>query len=103
MLRPWLIFEVSLRVLIEAFLVAWEQKRHSLHPSPFLLNSCNMGRAPVLRQTEVSCMGSRDYRRRERKKPKKDTKKVTGVSILPPTETVGVVKKAKKERRGQEE
>jgi hypothetical protein len=48
-------------------------------------------------------MGSRDYRRRERKKPKKDTKKVTGVSVLPPTETVGVVKKAKKERRGQEE
>jgi hypothetical protein len=48
-------------------------------------------------------MGSRDYIWRERKKPKKDTKKVTGVSVLPPTETVGVVKKAKKERRGQEE
>jgi len=57
----------------------------------------------VLRQTEVLCMGSRDYRWRERKKPKKDAKKVTGVSVLPPTETVEVVKKVKKERRADEE
>lgn len=55
-----------------------------------------------MRQTEVLRMGSRDFRWRERKKPKKDAKKVTGVSVLPPTETVEVVKKVKKERPADE-
>ena len=56
-----------------------------------------------MKQTEVVRMGSRDYRWRERKKPRKDAKKVTGVSVLPPTEAVEVIKKRKKERRGEEE
>ena len=48
-------------------------------------------------------MGSRDYRWRERKKPKKDVKKVSTTDILPPLTTVEIVKKGKKERKGEEE
>jgi hypothetical protein len=44
-------------------------------------------------------MGTRDYRRREPKKTRKDTKKVSADSILPPPMTVEVVKKGKKERK----
>jgi hypothetical protein len=43
-------------------------------------------------------MGSRDYRRREAKKPKKDAKKLPQVSILPPPAEVEVVKKGKKNK-----
>jgi len=48
-------------------------------------------------------MGSRDYRWREPKKPKKDTKKISADTILPPLTTVEVVKKRKKERKVEEE
>ncbi len=41
-------------------------------------------------------MGSRDYRNRETKKTKKDTKKVSADAFLPPPMTVEVVKKGKK-------
>ena len=44
-------------------------------------------------------MGSRDYRKRETKKPKKGTKKPLGASVLPTPETVQVVKKGKKEKQ----
>ena len=43
-------------------------------------------------------MGSRDYRKRESKKPKKDTKKISATEILQPLVSVEVVKKEKKER-----
>ncbi len=42
-------------------------------------------------------MGSRDYRRREPKKGKKEAKKIEAATILPPPMTVEVVKKGKKE------
>jgi len=43
-------------------------------------------------------MGKRDFRWRERKKPKKEAKKiVTGTEILPSPVTVEVIKKGKKE------
>ena len=42
-------------------------------------------------------MGRRDYRHRELKKPKKDSKKISATTILPPTTTVEVVKKKRKE------
>jgi hypothetical protein len=48
-------------------------------------------------------MGKRDYRWKEPKKPKKDARKVTVTSILPPPTTVEVVKKGKKERKVEEE
>jgi len=48
-------------------------------------------------------MGRRDFRHREPKKPKKGTKKVTVTSVLPPSTTVEVVKKGKKEREVEEE
>lgn len=48
-------------------------------------------------------MGSRDYRWRERKKPKKDAKKISTADVLPPLTTVEVVKKRKKERKVEEE
>jgi len=48
-------------------------------------------------------MGSRDFRWRERKKAKKDTKKISVATILPPPTTVEVIKKGKKERRVEEE
>ena len=46
-------------------------------------------------------MGSRDYRHKELKKPKKDAKKVTPVSILPTPVNVEVIKKGK--RKEEEE
>ena len=49
-------------------------------------------------------MGSRDYRWRERKKPKKEAKKLpTAETILPPPMTVEVIKKGKKEPKTEEE
>jgi len=41
-------------------------------------------------------MGSRDYRHRESKKPKKDAKKAGAATILPPPVTVEVVRKERK-------
>ena len=43
-------------------------------------------------------MGSKDYRHREAKKPKKGAKKAPGVSVLQPQAPVEVLKKGKKER-----
>ncbi len=48
-------------------------------------------------------MGSRDYRKRESKKPKRDTKKISATEILQPLVSVEVVKKEKKEREVEEE
>ena len=48
-------------------------------------------------------MGRRDYRHREPKKPKKDAKKVSPITILPTPTEVEVIKKAKKKREGVEE
>ena len=48
-------------------------------------------------------MGKRDFRRRETKKPKKDTRKILPVTVLQPTENVEVVKKGKKEEAEEEE
>jgi len=42
-------------------------------------------------------MGRRDFRHREAKKAKKDTKKISAETILPPPTTVEVIKKGKKE------
>ena len=47
-------------------------------------------------------MGKRDYRHREPKKPKKDAKKISVDTILPPPVTVEVIKKGKKESREEE-
>ena len=47
-------------------------------------------------------MGKRDYRHRESKKPKKDAKKASVASILPPPIVVETIKKGKKEQ-GEEE
>jgi hypothetical protein len=44
-------------------------------------------------------MGRRDYRRREPKKPKRDAKKISTETVLPPPTTVEVIKKGKKERK----
>ncbi len=46
-------------------------------------------------------MGKRDYRHREPKKPKKDTKKISAATFSPTPTTVEVIKKGKKE--GKEE
>jgi hypothetical protein len=46
-------------------------------------------------------MGSRDYSHRERKKIKKDVKKLPGVTITTPTAEVEVIRK-KKKREGME-
>ena len=43
-------------------------------------------------------MGRRDFRRRESKKPKKDTKKISVTDILPASESVEVVKRGRKKR-----
>ena len=43
-------------------------------------------------------MGRRDFRHREPKKPKKDAKKVSVTTILPPPMTVEVVKREKKRK-----
>jgi len=48
-------------------------------------------------------MERRDYRRREPKKRKRDAKRVTGASILPPPATVEVIKKGREERGTTEE
>ena len=50
-------------------------------------------------------MGKRDYRHREPKKPKKDSKKLSVATILPATTNVEVIKKRKKQRdvEGEEE
>ena len=50
-------------------------------------------------------MGRRDYRHREPKKPKKETKKISPVTILPTPMPVEVIKKGKKKREesGEEE
>jgi len=48
-------------------------------------------------------MGKRDYRHRESKKSKKDTKKLSPVTILPPPVNVEVIKKGKKEREAEEQ
>ena len=47
-------------------------------------------------------MGRRDYRHRESKKPKKDAKKISVDTILPPPATVEVIKKGKKEGKEEE-
>ena len=47
-------------------------------------------------------MGRRDYRRREPKKPKKAAKKIAAETILPPSVTVEVIKKGKKEPKTEE-
>jgi len=48
-------------------------------------------------------MWKRDYRHRESKKPGKDAKKVSPVTILPSTVNVEVVGKKKKHREREEE
>ena len=48
-------------------------------------------------------MGKRDYRRREAKKPKKESRKITPIEILQPSMQVEVIKKGKKKREGAEE
>jgi len=47
-------------------------------------------------------MGSRDYRKRETKKPKKDIRKMPAATILPPPVTVEVIKKVKRESEEEE-
>ena len=47
-------------------------------------------------------MGKRDYRHRETKKQKKDTKKLPLASILPTPSAVEVIKKGKKEKEEEE-
>jgi len=47
-------------------------------------------------------MGKRDYRHREPKKSKKDTKKLSAETILPPPTTVEVVRKGKEEPKTEE-
>ena len=46
-------------------------------------------------------MGSKDYRHREAKKPKKDAKKFTPTILTPPT-TIEVIKKGKKSPPSEE-
>lgn len=48
-------------------------------------------------------MSRRDYRRRESKKTKKDTKKILPITILPPQPAVEVIKKGKKEQEAEEQ
>lgn len=48
-------------------------------------------------------MGKRDFRNREPKKPKKDARKVSPITIIPPPVSVEVVKKGKKKREEVEE
>ena len=47
-------------------------------------------------------MGKRDYRHRESKKPKKDTKNIPALTALSPSVNVEVVKKGKKHREGED-
>ncbi len=48
-------------------------------------------------------MGKRDYRHREPKKHKKDTKKLSPATILPFPVNVEVIEKRKKKREVEEE
>ena len=48
-------------------------------------------------------MGSRNIRKREAKKPKKDSKKVSVAEILSPSETVEVIRKPKRKQEQEEE
>jgi len=48
-------------------------------------------------------MGKRDYRHREPKKAKKDAKKPTTATILPPSTTVEVIRKGKREQKEEQE
>ena len=48
-------------------------------------------------------MGSRDYRKRETKKPKKTTKKTVATEIFSPVMPVEVAKKDKKMPKEEEE
>jgi hypothetical protein len=47
-------------------------------------------------------MGRRDFRHRETKKPKKDAKRISANTILPPTTAVEVIKKGKREPKEEE-
>jgi hypothetical protein len=47
-------------------------------------------------------MGKRDYRHRESKKQKRETKKIAPVNFLQPSAQVEVIKKGKKKREGAE-
>ena len=47
-------------------------------------------------------MGSRDFRRRESKKTKRDTKKISIETILPAHPVVEVIKKRKSKREEEE-
>jgi len=47
-------------------------------------------------------VGRRDYRHRETKKPKRDAKKISVTTILPPSTAVEVIKKGRKERKEEE-
>ena len=47
-------------------------------------------------------MGTRDFRWRESKKAKKGAKQVSPISILPPQESVQIIKKAKKKHAEEE-
>ncbi len=47
-------------------------------------------------------MGRRDYRHREPKKSRKDAKKISADTILPPPVTVEVIRKGKKEGKEEE-
>jgi hypothetical protein len=47
-------------------------------------------------------MGNRDFRHREKKKPKKEAKKSLTTGINPTPTTVEVIKKGKKEPRTEE-
>lgn len=48
-------------------------------------------------------MGRRDYRHREPKKTKKDTKKISPLNIVSTPANVEVIKKARKKREEEEE
>jgi len=48
-------------------------------------------------------MGKRDYRHRETKKAKKDSKKLAVSTILPTTTNVEIIKKRKKRHEAGEE
>ena len=48
-------------------------------------------------------MGRRDFRHREPKKTKKESKKISPVDILPPSVATELVKKVKKKQESEEE
>lgn len=48
-------------------------------------------------------MGKRDYRQRETKKPKKDTKKSVSSEVISSPSDVEIIKKKKKERNTEQE